>query len=172
MEKATLPIVLGVTILAIATAGAIYVSNIQKSIKFTGRAGTEKSAVLYIWPIETKTAPGEEASVNLSLTTEGEEVDKTQVQISWDPEIASLKAIQNGVTFNLYTNKEIDNEKGIASVQAKGIFSGAGTLAKLVFSGKKVGSTEISISNTASKIINKTETNILQGVNNGTLVVE
>jgi len=166
-----LPIILGLTVLVGGVTAGVLLTQRGPRTLLIG-AGKEKVAVLYLWPAEIHVSPQEKAEVKIILTTQGKTAGKAWARIKYNPEDLLLLSIDNGTIFNRYTDKVIDQEKGVAEIRAQGNFSGTATLATLNFTPQKVSESRVDFVLSNSKVEDENGADILQGVNGGILIVK
>jgi len=167
-----LPIILGLIVLAGGILAGVILSTKKGPQTLLTRAGKEKVAVLYLWPAEIHVSPQEKTEVKIILTTQGKTAGKAQARVRYNPETLQLLSIDNGTIFNRYTDKVINQEKGIAEIKAQGNFSGTATFATLNFVPQKASESRVDFVLASSKVEDENGADILQGVNGGILIVK
>lgn len=172
MESKNIPIAIGVLVLFLTIPAAVYLSTSTDSVKTFTEAGQEESSVFYLWPAEINTFRGEETEVRITLASPEEAATEAKVTIKYDPTALDITALEKGVIFNKYTKNEINTAQGQIEIQARGSFTGTGTLASVTFVPKERSETQLTIIKSGSKVKNENETDILQGVNGSVIIVE
>ncbi len=102
-------------------------------------------------------------SLPVMLNTKGVAVNAIEITLVFDPQMLTVKSIENVSVFSFFLQKNIDNALGkinvIAAQPAPG-FSGMGQLFTLNVQAKKIGKTEISFSNSSRILSNIDNANI------------
>jgi len=128
-----------ITVLTISVPAAVFLATQPRTTIWQSRAGLAKSAYLYLWPakmtlatcpktIPIQTCPAKKVEVILSSKAK---VGSVNLILKYDPEKIHLvdNLIYPGVVdaqkntqylpFEFYTNRQIDNTRGIIKLDAK-----------------------------------------------------